>query len=153
VAIIPNVAAWASGQIDNVLNAAGTSAAKVGSDALAKAGVVYDGLKTLGGGAILAGMLLGTIAAFLIDKRYYWAAGYCVAGAALSFIGLIHGEQVAWAASPGIALGYLFAALVCLAFSVGSTPAPAELPDEYPAARVTVARQPTAAEVTTEPAR
>jgi AGZA family xanthine/uracil permease-like MFS transporter len=153
LAIIPNVAAWASGQIDNVLNAAGTSAAKVGSDALAKAGVVYDGLKTLGGGAILAGMLLGAIAAFLIDKRCYWAAGYCVAGAALSFIGLIHGEQVAWAASPGIALGYLFAALVCLAFSVGSTPAPAERLDEYPAARVTAARQPTAAEVATEPAR
>jgi hypothetical protein len=66
----PNVAAWGTGQIDNVLNAAGTSAAKVGTDALAKAGVVYDGLKILGGGAILAGMLLGAIAAFLIDKRY-----------------------------------------------------------------------------------
>jgi adenine/guanine/hypoxanthine permease len=153
LAIIPNVAAWASGQIDNVLSAAGTSAAKVGSDALAKAGVVYDGLKTLGGGAILAGLVLGAIAAFVIDKRYYWAAGYCAAGAALSFIGLIHGEQVAWAASPGIALGYLFAALVCLAFSMGSTPAPAELPDEHPAVPATVAPHTAPAEVTAEPAR
>ncbi|HEX5142584.1 MAG TPA: regulator, partial [Mycobacterium sp.] len=107
------------------------SATKVGNDALAKAGVVYDGLKSLGGGAILAGMLLGAIVAFMIDKRYYWAAGYCGAGAVLSFIGLIHGEQVGWAASPGIALGYLLAAAVCLAFSFNSTPAPAQLPDEH----------------------
>ncbi len=131
LAVIPNVAAWASGQIDNALNAAGTNATKVGSDALAEAGVVYDGLKSLGGGAILAGLVLGAIAAFMIDKRYYWAAGYSLAGAVLAFIGLIHGEQVAWAANPGAAFGYLCAAMVCLAFSFGSsTPAPAELPDE-----------------------
>ncbi|MGH3669376.1 MAG: regulator, partial [Pseudonocardiaceae bacterium] len=123
LAIIPNVASWATGQIDDVLAAAGTSAAQVGNDALAKAGVVYEGMKALGGGAILAGMVLGSIAAFIVDKRYYWAAGYCVAGAALSFIGLIHGERVAWAAGPGTALGYLFAALVCLGFSFRSTPA------------------------------
>ena len=131
LAIIPNIAAWATGQIDDALNAAGTSAAQVGNDALAKAGVVYDGMKTLGGGAILAGMVLGAIAAFIIDKRYYWAAGYCVAGAALSFIGLIHGQRVAWAAGPGTALGYLFASLVCLGFSLRSTPAPAELPGNH----------------------
>jgi adenine/guanine/hypoxanthine permease len=142
LAVIPNVAAWATGQIDNVLNAAGTSATKVGTDALAKAGVVYDGLKSLGDGAILAGMLLGAIAAFVIDKRYYWAAGYCVAGAALSFIGLIHGEQVAWAASPGVALGHLFAAVVCLTFSLGSTPALAQMPDEHPSAPATIPEPP-----------
>jgi AGZA family xanthine/uracil permease-like MFS transporter len=153
LAVIPNVAAWATGQIDNVLNAAGTSAAKVGTDALAKAGVVYDGLKSLGGGAILAGMLLGAIAAFVIDKRYYWAAGYCAAGAALSFIGLIHGEQVAWAASPGVALGYLLATVVCLAFSFGSTPAPAQMPDEHPPTSAPIPQAPAPATVTTEPAR
>ncbi|MGH3696416.1 MAG: regulator [Pseudonocardiaceae bacterium] len=129
LAVIPNVAAWATGQIDNVLTAAGTSATEVGTEALASAGVVYDGLKNLGGGAILAGMVLGAIAAFVIDKRYYWAAGYCAAGAVLSFIGLIHGEQVAWAANPGVALGYLLAAVVCLAFSPGSTPTPAPISD------------------------
>jgi len=131
IAIIPNVASWAVGQMDSVLSAAGTSATEVGAEALGSAGVVYDGLKSLGGGAILSGMVLGAIVVFLIDKRYYWAAGYCLAGAALSFIGLIHGEEVRWAASPGIALGYLFAAVVCIAFSFGSTPAPHEEPDEH----------------------
>jgi AGZA family xanthine/uracil permease-like MFS transporter len=47
-------------------------------------------------------MLLGAIAAFVIDKRYYWAAGYCVAGAILSFIGLIHGEQVSGRPAQGL---------------------------------------------------
>jgi AGZA family xanthine/uracil permease-like MFS transporter len=153
LAVIPNVASWATGQIDNVLTAAGTSASRVGSEALAQAGVVYDGLKTLGGGAILAGMVLGAIAAFLIDKRYYWAAGYCGAGAVLSFIGLIHGEQVTWAANPGVALGYLFAAVVCLAFSVGSTPAPAAMPDEHPASPAAGAEQSSPARDTAEPVR
>jgi AGZA family xanthine/uracil permease-like MFS transporter len=144
IAIIPNVASWASGQMDNVLSAAGTTAAKVGGDALAKAGVVYDGLKSLGGGAILAGMVLGAIVVFLIDKRYYWAAGYCLAGAALSFIGLIHGEQVTWAASPGVALGYLLAAVVCLGFSIGSTPAPHDEPPEHAPAPAEVPEAPPA---------
>jgi adenine/guanine/hypoxanthine permease len=70
----------------------------------------------------------------------------------LSFIGLIHGEQVAWAASPGVALGYLFAALVCLAFSFGSTPAPAKMPDEHSEAPATIPHQTTPAKVAAEPA-
>jgi AGZA family xanthine/uracil permease-like MFS transporter len=153
LAVIPNVAAWATGQIDNVLNAAGTSATKVGREALANAGVVYDGLKSLGGGAILAGMVLGAIAAFIIDKRYYWAAGYCVAGAALSFIGLVHGEKVTWAASPGAALGYLLAAVVCLAFSFGSTPEPAEMPDEHAPVAAKIPEQAGFPEVAAKPTR
>jgi len=89
----------------------------------------------------------------MIDKRYYWAAGYCAAGAALSFIGLIHGEQVGWAASPGIALGYLFAAVVCLAFSVNSTPAPAQMPDERAPAAADVPENVALPQVAVEPTR
>ena len=39
-------------------------------------------------------------------------------GAALSFIGLIHAPEVAWAANPEVALGYLFFGIVCVAYSV-----------------------------------
>ena len=56
--------------MDNALAAAGTTAAEVGNDALDGAGVVYDGLKILGEGAILAGLVLGAIVAFIIDKRF-----------------------------------------------------------------------------------
>ena len=34
----------------------------------------------------------------------------------LSFIGLIHAPEVAWAANPQVALGYLFFGLVCVAY-------------------------------------
>ena len=115
-ALIPNIAQWATGLMDNVLSAAGTSATEVGSDKILGAGVVYDGLKILGEGAILAGLVLGAIVAFIIDRRFLEAGIFALFGAALSWIGLIHGEKVEWAANPQVALGYLFMAVTVFAF-------------------------------------
>ena len=117
VALLPNLAEWAVGLIDNALSAAGTSASEVGSEALGQAGVVYDGLKTLGAGAVLAGLVLGTIVTFILDKRFLAAAAAAGVGAVLCWIGLIHSHEVGWAANPQVALGYLFFGLVCLAYS------------------------------------
>ncbi|PWJ49899.1 putative MFS transporter, AGZA family, xanthine/uracil permease [Quadrisphaera granulorum] len=135
IAIVPNAAAWASGLIDNALAAAGTSAAEVGNAALASAGVVYEGLLTLGHGAVLAGMVLGAITVFIIDRRFAAAAVACGVGAALSFIGLIHAAQVGWAAAPQVALGYLLFGAVCAGFwwlqrARGEQPTPAPEVDE-----------------------
>jgi AGZA family xanthine/uracil permease-like MFS transporter len=118
MAIIPNIASWAAGQMDNALSAAGTTAATVGEDALTNAGLVYHGTVLLGGGAILAGLVLGSIVAFIIDKNFLAAAAYCLAGAILGFIGLIHAEKVGWNVGGQIALGYLFAGIVLLAYHV-----------------------------------
>ena len=115
-ALLPNLAQWASGLIDNALNAAATSADKVGLDALNSAGVVYEGLRTLGEGAVLVGLILGTMVTFILDKKFLHAAVASLVGAVLSFIGLIHAPEVAWAANPQVALGYLFFGLVCLAY-------------------------------------
>ncbi|MGW5570609.1 regulator [Nocardia thailandica] len=123
-ALLPNLAEWAVGQIDNSLAAAGTTAAKVGSAAFGQAGVVYDGLKILGSGAVLAGLILGAVVAFVLDKRFRAAALAATVGAGLSFVGLIHAPEVAWAAAPQVALGYLFFGLVCLAYSFAPAPAP-----------------------------
>ncbi|KRD20783.1 regulator [Mycobacterium sp. Root265] len=117
-AILPNLAEWAKTQVDNALNAAGTSASEVGMEALNGAGVVYEGLKTLGEGAVLVGLILGTMVTFILDKKFRYAAIAATVGAALSFIGLIHAPEVSWAASPAVALGYLFFAVVCLAYSL-----------------------------------
>ncbi len=48
IAIIPNIASWATGLIDNALGAAGTSAAQVGEAALEGNSVLYHGLLILG---------------------------------------------------------------------------------------------------------
>ncbi len=122
-ALIPNIASWAVGLMDNVLAAAGTSATEVGYDTIDGAGVVYEGLKILGEGAILAGLLLGAIVAFLVDRRFVAAAAACGVAAALSWIGLIHAPQVEWGANGQVALGYVFAAAVCAAFATMRLPA------------------------------
>lgn len=117
-ALLPNLAEWGRGLIDNALNAAGTSAAEVGMEALNGAGVVYEGLKVLGEGAVLVGLILGSMVCFILEKKFRYAAIAAGVGAALSFIGLIHAPQVEWAANPAVSLGYLFFAVVCLAYSL-----------------------------------
>ena len=114
LAIIPNVAAWGHLQVDSALAAAGTAAATLGFDKLAGTGIVYHGMQLLGGGAILAGLVLGAMAAFIIDRQFRMAAMWAFAGAGLAFFGFIHGETLGWAQQPLVALGYALFGVVCL---------------------------------------
>ncbi|HEY8308338.1 MAG TPA: hypothetical protein VIG79_16830 [Lapillicoccus sp.] len=116
-AILPNLASWGTGLIDNALAAAGTSADKVGEEALTNAGLVYQGLKILGEGAVLAGMVLGSIVAFIMMRKFVSSALAAALGGVLSWIGLIHASEVSWAAQPSVALGYAMLAVVLLAFA------------------------------------
>ena len=84
---------------------------------LGGSGLVYHGMELLGGGAVLAGLVLGAIAAFIIDRRLAVAGWWAFAGAVLSFFGFIHGGQLGWAVSPTVALGYVFLGVICFAFS------------------------------------
>ena len=122
LAMVPNLASWGSGQVDDALSAAGTSAAHVGQANLSNAGVIYDGMHALGNGAVLAGMVLGGIAVFLIDRRFYHAAVFCLAGAGLSIIGLIHGDKVHVFTNGKIALGYALAGVTCVAMTLLKAP-------------------------------
>jgi AGZA family xanthine/uracil permease-like MFS transporter len=115
LAIIPNVAAWGHLQVDSALNAAGTAAATLGFDKLAGSGIVYHGMQLLGGGAVLAGLVLGAMAAFIIDRQFKSAALWAFAGAVLAFFGFIHGETLGWAKEPLVALGYALFGVICLA--------------------------------------
>ena len=123
LAIVPNIAAWGQTQVDGALAAAGTSAAQLGYDKLMSTGVVYHGMELVGGGAVLAGLILGAIAAFIIDRQFRWAGLYALAGAVLAFFGFIHGVQLEVAASPLVALGYAMIAAIC--FLVGWQEEPA----------------------------
>jgi len=130
LAMLPSLAQWATGQVDNALAAAGTTAATVGTDKLIGSGVIYDGLQLFGQGAVLVGILLGAIACFVIDRRYYAAATTSVIAAALSFVGLVNAETVTWNASPPVTLGYLLLAAILAGFGYGArADKPGELDD------------------------
>ena len=103
LALTPHLAAWGKLMIDNALGAAGTSAAAVGLDKLAQVGVLYQGLAIMGGGAIIGGLVLGAIAAFIIDGAMRKAAAFAFAGAVLTFFGFMHGEAIGIAQSPMVA--------------------------------------------------
>ncbi|MBS0561841.1 MAG: regulator [Proteobacteria bacterium] len=112
LALLPQIAEWAKTQIDNALGAAGTSVAAVGTAKLAQVGVLYDGLATLGGGATLAGIMLGAVTVFIIDRELEKAAAFALAGAVLTFFGFIHGEGVGIGESPGVAFAYLMVSAI-----------------------------------------
>jgi AGZA family xanthine/uracil permease-like MFS transporter len=134
-AIIPNLAAWGAGLIDNALAAAGTTAAELGEGPLTNAGLVYHGLHVLGQGAVLAGIVFGAIVTFILERQLFRAAVAAGAGAALSWIGLLHSEKVQWAANPQVALGYLLlgAVLVGIAVLRRGEPVPEAPVDDEPA--------------------
>ena len=124
LALIPNIAEWAKTQVDGALGAAGTSVSAVGLAKLGGFGVLYKGLESVGGGSVLAGMVLGAMAVFIIDRQLTRAAIAAFAGAALAWIGLIHAGQLGWGAAPGVALGYALFGVVCLAAGLQQKQAP-----------------------------
>lgn len=133
LALLPQLAAWGKTQIDNALGAAGTTASAVGLGKLASVGVLYGGLEVLGGGATLAGIVLGAITVFIIERQFDRAALFALAGAVFTFFGFIHNEAIGIARSPEVTVGYLGVALLlflCAKFARfengGAMPDPAD---------------------------
>lgn len=121
LALTPHLAAWGKLMIDNALGAAGTSAAVVGLDKLGQMGVLYHGLELMGGGAILGGLVLGAIGAFITERAFYRASAFALAGAVLTFFGFMHGESIGLFRTPTVAVAYLGVAAVlfgCAKFAV-----------------------------------
>jgi AGZA family xanthine/uracil permease-like MFS transporter len=114
LALVPNIAEWAKTQVDGALAATSVNTVSIPPEigaAMAQNGVLYHGMAITGGGAVLAGLMLGAIAAFVIDRRFNWAALYAAVATALSFFGLIHSHQMAFNAAPGVTFGYAVATL------------------------------------------
>ncbi len=129
IAVVPQLAAWTKSQVDNALGAAGTSASAVGYDKLAQGGTLYHGLAILGGGPTLAGIILGSITVFLIERQLMHAAVAAALGAVLTFVGLIHGEAIGLGSEPEVALSYLGVALIMFACAKLAQVAPKVIDD------------------------
>jgi AGZA family xanthine/uracil permease-like MFS transporter len=132
LALTPHLAAWAKTLIDGALTAAGTSASAVGMGKLAGVGVLYEGLSVMGEGSILSGLILGAVAAFVIEKKFREAAGFAFAGAVLTYFGFMHGPAVGvgngLGVTPGVALSYVVIAAILYGCSKSTAPvrAPAD---------------------------
>jgi AGZA family xanthine/uracil permease-like MFS transporter len=111
LALLPNIASWGQNQVDTGLTVAGANLtpelqAKL-SDASA---IVYHGMARFGGGAVLAGLMLGAIAVFIIDKDFRNATIYAAGAAVLTFFGLIHGTTIGVGVNLDIVVGYVLMA-------------------------------------------
>ncbi|SHN64295.1 regulator [Bradyrhizobium erythrophlei] len=135
VALTPHLAAWAKLQVDTMLGATVTAAQTVGGLAgdkvgdvkaaalasLPQQGVLYHGLEVMGGGSIIAGLILGAIAVFIIERDFVKASAFSFAGAVLTYFGFMHGEAVGvgggFGVTPSVALAY--AVIAAGFFAVG----------------------------------
>ncbi len=125
VALVPSLAAWAKLQIDNALGAV-SNIHHVTPDMIAsmqQVGILYHGLSILGGGSILAGVVLGAMTTFIIDRDFSKASGFAVAGAILTFFGLMHGEEVGAFENAPVVIAYLAIATFLFAYSRFAMPA------------------------------
>ncbi|MGA2291271.1 regulator [Bradyrhizobium sp.] len=124
LALTPHLAAWAKLQIDTMLGATVNAAQSVGGLAadkvgevkaaaiasLPQQGVLYHGLEVMGGGSILAGLVLGAIGVFVIEREFVKASAFAFSGAVLTYFGFMHGESVGvgggMGVTPSVALAY-----------------------------------------------
>ena len=155
LALTPHLAAWAKLQIDTMLGASmaaaqtvgGLAADKVGAvksaaiASLPQQGVLYHGLDVMGGGSILAGLILGAIGVFVIERDFAKASAFALAGAVMTYFGFMHGEAVGigggFGVTPSVALAYLVMAGGFYALGRTSASAPyvahADVPRGVPA--------------------
>ena len=99
-----------------------------------QSGVLYDGLATLGGGATLAGIILGAVTVCIIDRAFDKAAAFALAGCILTFFGFIHGpEGIGVDSSPTVAVSYLGVAAILFYLSRATQIPPSA--DGYPRSR------------------
>ena len=114
---LPSLAAWAKLQIDNSLGAV-SGIHQITAEMIAsmkQVGIMYQGLSILGGGSILAGIVLGAATIYIIDRKFMKAAGFAAAGSVLTFFGLMHGEEVGLFENPWVVCAYLVVAAVLYA--------------------------------------
>src|SRR5882757_3899980 len=132
LALTPHLAAWAKLQIDTMLGATLSAAQTVGALApdkvgavkaaaiasLPQQGVFYRGLEVMGGGSILAGLVLGAIGVFVIERDFMKASAFALTGAVLTYFGFMHGEAVGigggFGVTPAVALAYAVVAAMLL---------------------------------------
>lgn len=129
VAMVPSVADFLYTQVTGAAGLADLWTEKVASgindfapevcQALTDAGCMWNGVAAVKAGAIVIGILLGTMVAFIIDRRLDKVAIVAFIGAVLSFIGIIHSAAITINFTNQWGIGYLITGVVCLILHFG----------------------------------
>ncbi|PKK92467.1 MAG: hypothetical protein CVV62_00185 [Tenericutes bacterium HGW-Tenericutes-7] len=114
LSFIPLIAGFVTLQIKNAIAATGGT---LDYQALANTGIPLLGWERLAGGDILVGMMIATIAIFIIDKKYLVAATYSLITGVLAFFGFLHATQIGFATGWQVAIGYGAMAIVLVAMN------------------------------------
>jgi AGZA family xanthine/uracil permease-like MFS transporter len=116
--LLPMLASWGLELVDLALRKAGSSLLQAAPN-FGEELAIY-GLIALSQGALLVSMVWAAALAYLLDRRFLPAAGWLLAGAVLSFFGLIHAydlnsggivNKLGIFAAPQFAISYAAAAL------------------------------------------
>ena len=117
IGFIPWLADWGITFVNNAVSAAGINAADVSLSAFSNAGIYYSGLSNLSNGAIIISVLWTTMVVFIIERKEKQTVIIAIAGAILSFFGIIHSASIGIMQNIGAMIGYLIVATVCLIFT------------------------------------
>jgi len=146
--LFPAIAAWGTTVMMGSFIASGgkTIQQLLSSDLGSQVGgFLIHGMVVMERGYIFTCMILAAVSAFLIDRRFYAASAWSLAGGVFSMLGLIHAYQVSGndvdylfrftmsaddsalkLPANGIAIGYLLLSIVFLLFAIYSKPSAAD---------------------------
>ena len=94
--------------VSSAVQAAGTTVAALTTEQFAAYSVPIRGIEYLGNGAFLSSLLLAGLLAYVVDKKYKWAAAFAFALAGCSAVGMIHCEGVSFLSETGDLFGTVY---------------------------------------------
>jgi AGZA family xanthine/uracil permease-like MFS transporter len=130
IAMIPPVADYMFTQISGAISLTNTWAETLGTgltgyspeitQQILDAGVMWNGVPAVKAGAILIGIIMGTMTVFIIDHELDKAAITMLVGALLSATGFIHFAQLGLHLTSPFTIGYVVVAALLYVFHLGS---------------------------------
>lgn len=80
---------------------------------------MWNGVPAVKAGAIIIGILLGTMTVFIIEKKLNAVAVTCLVGAVLSAFGFIHSAELGLHINSPFTIGYVIMAALCFILNLG----------------------------------